>query len=551
MAIDLSPEQRDLGKANFERAVGEQYELNRRQFMKGLLAAGAAFPIGAAAYFGYERFRDGKPVKAGLIGAGDEGGVLVGEHNPEYLEFIAYSDIRPSNQKRIFDGEPTGPRKGFNRIYGKESSKKIRLYDNYRELLENKDIEAVVIALPLHLHAQASIDAMRAGKHVLCEKLMAWNIAQCKEMIKVAEETDRILSIGHQRHYSMLYAHAVELLYSGALGEVAHIDALWHRNNTFPRLDKDGKEIRENGKLVLRDGWRPEIKKEDRDALESRIRQLGYKSMEELVRWRLYNRTGGGLMAELGSHQLDACSIFLGKVHPLAVTGIGGKYFYEDDREVEDHVFCTFEFPDKNYFKRDNNGRILNEIQDPNDIVVVTYSSISTNAFEPYGECVKGTRGTMMVEQEQRVLYYPVEGAGRPTTATVTTTSATRPVVDSSSSPTAGGDRKALETGQAALGPVSRGYREEMEDFAYCIRMWEQGAVEEKDRPKDAKGRPIPRCHGRVAMADAIVALTANIAMRGRPESGNRPERIDFQPAWFDPASPAVPDGHMKVEVVL
>ena len=85
--------------------------------------------------------------------------------------------------------------------------------------------------------------------------------------------------------------------------------------------------------------------------------QHGYKSMEELVRWRLYKRTGGGLMAELGSHQLDACSIFLGKAAAARGHGVGGKYFYKDDREVEDHVFCTFEFPGKNYDRNKGHGR--------------------------------------------------------------------------------------------------------------------------------------------------------------------------------------------------
>ena len=120
MAIDVSPEQREIGKANFHRVVGQRYELNRRDFMRGALAATAVVPVTAALYYGYQKL-DGSPVKVGLIGAGDEGGVLVGEHNPAYLEFVAYSDIRPSNQKRIFEGEPTGPRKGFNRIYGNDA----------------------------------------------------------------------------------------------------------------------------------------------------------------------------------------------------------------------------------------------------------------------------------------------------------------------------------------------------------------------------------------------------------------------------------------------
>src|SRR5438067_8377046 len=227
MSLYLTSEQKAAGKGNFERAVGS-HALNRRDFMKGLLATGAVLPISAAAYYGYQKAQ-GNPVKVGLIGGGDEGGVLVGEHNPEYLEFVAVADIRPSNLKRIFKGENApSPRKGFDRIYGTKASS-IRKYDDYKKLLEDKEIEAVVIALPLHLHAPVAIDALRAGKHVLCEKLMAWNVAQCKEMIHAADETDRILSIGHQRHYSLLYAHAVEILKSGELGDIKHIRALWHR----------------------------------------------------------------------------------------------------------------------------------------------------------------------------------------------------------------------------------------------------------------------------------------------------------------------------------
>src|SRR5262249_17632562 len=323
--------------------------MNRRDFMKGMLAAGAVLPISAAAYFGYNASRvEGKPVRAALIGAGDEGGVLVGEHNPKYLEIVAVCDIRPFNQERIFKGEEKGPRKGFNRIYGNDAKQKIKLFTDYKDMLNDSSlgIEAVVIALPLFLHAPVAIDCMKAGKHVLTEKLMAWNIDQRKEMIQVADENDRILCIGHQRHYSLLYAHAVEVMHAGILGDVKHIRALWHRNNSLPKLDKEGKEIPGS----IQDGWHPDIKEEDRKALEKDIRKYGYKSMEELVRWRLFNRTGGGLMAELGSHQLDACSIFLGKVHPLAVSGTGVKSFYRDGREGDGPVCTTFEFPGPNYY---------------------------------------------------------------------------------------------------------------------------------------------------------------------------------------------------------
>jgi predicted dehydrogenase len=534
MALNLTPEQKDVGRANTQRVADG---LTRRDFMKSMaLTGGVVAPLSAAAYFQYSHDKLGSkgPVKAALIGGGDEGGVLVGEHNPKYLEVVAVCDIRPSNQKRIFEGDKdwqkkpgTLKRKGLNFHYGASCDKDIKVYDDYKEVLARKDIEAVVIALPLFLHAPVAIDAMKAGKHVLCEKLMAWNISQCKEMIKVAKETDRILSIGHQRHYSMLYAHAVDVIHSGVLGDVRHIRALWHRNNARPKLDESGKPMSRGGLPLYIDSWKKDPPKEDAAALADKVKSYGYKSMEELVNWRLYNRTGGGLMAELGSHQLDACSIFLGKVHPLAVSGVGGKFFYKDDREVEDHVFVTFEFPGPNYYA----GPERKKVKDPNDVVVVTYSSISTNSFEPYGECVMGTKGTMVVEQEQDLMLFLA--GDRSTSATVTVAPGGQPALEASASgPPSAVARTAAGAGG---GPVSRGYTQEMEHFAYCVRMHDQGMSKE-DRPQ-------VRCHGTAAMADAIIALTSNIAMRTH-------RRIPFEDAWFDPASAEVPDKDSKAEVV-
>lgn len=543
MAIELTPEQRALGKGNFERTVGA-HQLTRRDFMKGLAAAGAALPISAAAFYGYRKLA-GNPVRVGLIGTGDEGGVLVGEHNPDYLQIVAVSDIRPTNKRRIFDGEAGPPRLGLKRIYGSNAERDIPVYDDYKELLARADIEAVLIALPLHLHAAASIDAMRAGKHVLCEKLMAWNVKQCKEMIHVAEETDRVLAIGHQRHYSLLYAYALELLQAGELGDVHHIRAFWHRHNAMPVLDERGTPKMEPGFdaktgqflpgvswPLYRDSWRPAIHPDDRTALANKIQTLGYRSIEELVRWRLYHRTGGGLMAELGSHQLDACSIFLGKERPLAVSGVGGKYLYRDDRDVEDHVYCTFEFPGKNYWEDPSRTRV----KDRNDVVVVTYSSINSNRFEPYGECVMGTKGTLILEQEKDVLLYPT--AGRSTAMAVS--SASQPVMDASATYPASAapdPRQAEQAGKAAVSSAaaSRGYREEMEHFAFCVRMWQDASLRKNERPR-------PRCDGYVAMADAIVALTSNLAMRGTQANGHKPQRIVFQPEWFNPHHGAVPE---------
>ena len=123
-------------------------------------------------------------------------------------------------------------------------------------------------------------------------------------------------------------------------------------------------------------------------------------------------------------------------------------------------------------------------------------------------------------------------GAGRSTAVTVTGAAAGRPALDSGASDTPAAQR-ASAVGQTALGagPPSRGYREEMEHFAYIIRMGAQGMASDRAALR-------PRCDGRAAMADAIIALTANQAMR-------RQRRIEFDRRWFDAASTEVPDADM------
>merc|ERR1712146_380099 len=80
-------------------------------------------------------------------------------------------------------------------------------------------IEGVIIALPLHLHAPVAIEAMLKGKHVLTEKLMAHNVAQCKWLGRVSEATQRYCATGHQRHYSILYDNAVNLIVGACLAK--------------------------------------------------------------------------------------------------------------------------------------------------------------------------------------------------------------------------------------------------------------------------------------------------------------------------------------------
>jgi predicted dehydrogenase len=257
------------------------------------------------------------------------------------------------------------------------------------------------------------------------------------------------------------------------------------------------------------------------------VQQYGYESIEQLVRWRLFKATGGGLMAELGSHQMDACSIFLGHVHPLAVQGYGGKNFYgvqgigtedqqKDIRDIEDHVYVTYEFPGPHYQ------------QDNNDIAIATYSSINTNKSEPYGETVYGSRGTLIVNREQEALLTKEEGRGSEGGGpdqrlwVVQGQGSSGPVLQAYE--TTSGSAQAASGTDWATG-VSRGYTEEMEHFCYCLR---EGIV-------GREAESVLRCPGPVAMADAIMALTANRAMALK-------QRIEFKDTWFDVDSPETPE---------
>jgi predicted dehydrogenase len=516
--LNLTPDQRALGRANANEVIGS----TRRDFLK----AAAVAPAVGAFYFGYQPMGDKPPVKAVVIGTGDEGcQAMIRYHNRDYVNYIGLCDIRPSQQTRGI--------KEFaaHKQYSKADVDHLKKYDDIKAICDDPDVEMVVIALPLWLHAPIAIQAMKAGKHVFCEKLMAHNISQCKEMVKVGRETNRLLAIGHQRHYSALYDNANYLVQEGHLGEIRHIRALWHRNNAVPQIEKDanGKLVYDDkgnpvyktdkaGNVLYFDSWKKPTPKDDENV---DFAKYGYKSLEELVCWRLFNRTGAGLMAELGSHQLDACSIFLGKKHPLAVTGMGGTYFYTDGREVDDHVFVNFEFPGKA----------------EKDHTIVTYSSINTNAFETYGEELMGTRGTMIVEGEKEILLYkevdrntwkPGDSAsGKTTTVTVENSKAGKPVVEAS--PSAAGPSAAASYGALATADPSRGYREELEHFAYCIRHGNESNFH------DVPDKDKPRCRGEVALADAVIALTSNMAMREK-------RRIEFNPAWFDWQSPEVPE---------
>ncbi|MBX9790292.1 MAG: Gfo/Idh/MocA family oxidoreductase [Pirellulales bacterium] len=542
--MNLTPEERKIGQENFHAAIGSEF--TRRDFLTQGLAAGVVSGVGLGSfYYGYGRSL-GDPVRVGVIGTGDEGSVLIGAHTPEYAQIVAIADIRPYNVWRAFNGDPAVPavRPGLMKKYKwsteDEAKKQIAVYTDYKELLARPEIEGVIIALPLHLHAQVAIEALQAGKHVLTEKLMGHSVGQCKQMGRVAAETGKLLATGHQRHYSILYDNAKDLIQRGLLGQIHHVRAQWHRGNLpgkdswAPALPDELKKELDKllAKLSTAKGKELDALMAQKALLEVQVldasvnaESYGYQTksleggyvcspIEELIRWRLWNRTGGGLMAELGSHQLDAASIFVSatrkdgqKVKPLRVAAMGGRHIFPADRDCDDHVYCMYEFPAPEHES------------DPNKKIVVTYSSINGNGFGGYGEVVMGTDGTLILEREQEVMLY--KGSSTLTNVTVKKAASsggpTLNTTDSGGGPAAALGKKAIDAG-----PISRGYTEEIEHWAWCIR---------NPAPEN-----LPKCHPPVALADAVIALVSNVAIAEK-------KPIDFDPRWFNIDDDATPEG--------
>jgi predicted dehydrogenase len=558
-------------------------EVTRRDFLKSGVVAGAVAGVGLGGfYFGYNAAIP-SPVRVGVIGTGDEGSVLIGALNPNFVQVKAIADIRPFNQFRAFHGDWGVPvRPGLMSVYGwkteTEAKRHVKVYGQYQELLENarKDgIEAIIIATPLHLHAPIAIAAMEQGLHVITEKLMAHNVGQCKKMANVAEEHKVYLAIGHQRHYNIKYWQAQDWIKRGMLGELHSVRAQWHRNNLPPpsndswkmplppgtkkedmKVKLDEEIIKTRRALATSYGKETEsllkrlaqLEAQVADAILTKksdgglqkVEELGYKGktvkqgtavyectpLEELVRWRLWDRTSAGMMAELGSHQLDAASIFVSALypegaahpHPLRVVAAANRPIFGLDRDIEDHVCCVIEFPMPEYDEKDPKTHRKK--------IAVQYASINGNGYLSYGELVYGTKGTLALEKEQDLKLLKGSGdEGEGETTVKVSGGGTGPTLDTQSS---GPARKAA-AGPGG-GPVSKGYAEELEHWAWCIR---------HPSPENQ-----PRCTPKVAMADAIIALTTNLAVRtGQP--------IRFKSEWFDvKKTDDTPEKDLKIDQI-
>jgi predicted dehydrogenase len=411
----------------------EQKELGRRNFLRALAGTPALAAFGAAAALrGPVR---GGPVRLGFVGVGGQGRALLGHTDPAFGEVRALCDVNPAHLARA------------DALLADTRRPAARHYEDWREMLEKEDLEAVVMAPPLWLHAEIAVGCLEAGKHVLCEKMMAWDLEGCRRMQQAARNSGRLLEIGYQRFYNPLYQAAYEgIVEKGVLGEVYLARLVWHRNGNWRRTESP-------------------------PSPEYDPSRWGYPSFEHLLNWRLYWRYSKGLLAELGSHQVNISNWFFGAL-PEAVAATGGVYRFKDGREVQDHIYATFEYPQ---------GR------------TAVFSSIESNAFDDYYELVLGTRGTLMLRAETEAYLFE-EGQGQATGLEVTSRGA-GPALEASETRPDTTARPGSATGTTTEAGLS--YRLEVSEFCAAVRV----------------GRPL-RCGPEKALGSARACLAAHEAIQ-------------------------------------
>lgn len=302
-------------------------EIGRRDFLRelGVFAGGAAVLASAPWLASCSPDKaDGagkEKARIALIGTGSRGQYHI--HNLLQIrnaEIVALCDIYPPHLDEASSLCPSA-----------------RRYADYRQLLDDKEIDGVIIATPLGTHARITLDALQSGKHVFCEKAMALTLDECKAVYDAYTRCDNVLYYCMQRMYDEKYIKGMQLIRDGLIGDVVGMRCCWFRNAD----------------------WR---------------RPVPSPEYEKLINWRLYRESSGGLMTELASHQLEVCNWAAGRKMPSSVTGMGDIVYWKDGREVYDSVNVIYRYSD---------GR------------KISYESLISNKYNGMEDQILGHLGTM------------------------------------------------------------------------------------------------------------------------------------------------------------
>jgi len=283
--MDIVPPARDAAGVSRRNFVGLMAATGASAMLANSLSAQTAAPATAAAKV--------EDLNVAIIGIGRQGKILLDlALKIPGIRFKAICDIWTYSQK-IAVG------------MCKQAGQEVKVYDDYKAMLDaEKDIQAVLIAVPDFWHAPITNDCLKAGLNVYCEKEMSNTLEAAKSMVLTARSTGKLLQIGHQRRSNPFYRHTFDLMHNDKFcGNVTTIGGQWHQLKALRALP---------AKLV-----------EKYSIPEATLAKWGFGSMPEFYEWRWFNKYAGGPMTDLGSHQMDVFNWYL-KSTPTRVSAVGG-----------------------------------------------------------------------------------------------------------------------------------------------------------------------------------------------------------------------------------
>ncbi|MEZ5398131.1 MAG: Gfo/Idh/MocA family oxidoreductase [Bryobacteraceae bacterium] len=332
-------------------------------------------------------------ISLGFIGSGIRGTGLINEFKRvQGLRFPAVCDL--------YDGCLARAKE--------QIAADIAVSKDYRAVLDRKDIDAVVIATPDHLHKKLTLDALSAGKHVYIEKPLTWSLDEGAEIIEAQKRSGKLLQVGSQGKTSPLTAKARELVQSGALGQVTMIRLSNHRN------DAQG-------------AWKYPVPPDASGRTIAWSKFLGDRpnrsfDPEVFFQWRRWWEFSGGVATDLFVHLLTWLHEVMNVQAPVSAVSQGGLYYWKDGRDVPDVLNTLFEY--REGFVVDMYVHLASAYPEANNVILGTKAALTwtdDTLFlhpEPEDTGVQGY-GTMQWPKAARERYYVSKGwlpSGRPKT---------------------------------------------------------------------------------------------------------------------------------------
>lgn len=317
--------------------------LSRREVLTRAGAAAAALAV-APAVHAVESLAQAAPtartagandrIVVGVIGcAGMGSGNMKGLMRFPEVEIAALCDVDDARIPGDFNEVKTK--------YGREP----QVYKDYREMLDRKDIDVVIISTPDHWHALQLIHACQAGKDAYCEKPIAYSIKECQAMVRAQQRYGRVVQVGTWQRSTPEFCDAIEYVRQGRLGRVTTCRA-WVSDWT--RIGR-GKPSAPPSNL-------------DYDRWIGPAEMVPYQANKVHWNWRWVLNTGGGLSTDWGVHMMDIALLGMSKdqnlVMPSKVSSMGGVWaLTDDDRDAWDTVEALYDFPDQDFVMHWSVGR--------------------------------------------------------------------------------------------------------------------------------------------------------------------------------------------------